>query len=99
MTSDRLQEIDRLCFHQGAQICDLRKGLTEAVEEIWRWKRAIEPLTPGGSEYVNDPANCAEFIRKMRITPKMMLDLRRENEQLRTAIKLAAAALSEEAAK
>jgi len=31
---------------------------------LWRYKKALEGLTPNGSEFVNDPEYCAEFIRE-----------------------------------
>jgi len=31
---------------------------------LWRYKKALEGLTPGGSEFVNDPERCAEFVRE-----------------------------------
>lgn len=30
---------------------------------FWRYKKALEDLTPSGSEFVNDPEYCAEFVR------------------------------------
>ncbi len=36
----------------------------QAIELLWRYKRALEGLTPGGSEFVNDPETCADHIRK-----------------------------------
>lgn len=41
-------------------------GPEQAVELLRRYKRALEGLTPGGSEFVNDPEYCAEWIRKSR---------------------------------
>ena len=48
------------------------EGRTEAVEkelaaartEIARLKRLFHDLTPGGSEFVNDPDYCAKYIRE-----------------------------------
>lgn len=47
------------------------------VEAITKWEgsneakykeamRALASLTPGGSEYVDDPARCVEFVRAVR---------------------------------
>jgi len=33
-------------------------------ELLWRYKKALEGCTPGGSEFVNDPEYCAEFVRE-----------------------------------
>jgi hypothetical protein len=30
---------------------------------LLRYKKSLEGLTPGGSEYVNDPERCAAFVR------------------------------------
>jgi hypothetical protein len=38
----------------------------KAIELLWRYKRALEGLTPGGSEFVNDPEFCAAYVRKQR---------------------------------
>jgi hypothetical protein len=38
----------------------------QAIELLWRYKRALEGLTPGGSEFVNDPEYCAQWIRERR---------------------------------
>lgn len=36
--------------------------------EIARWKKAVEGLTPGGSEFFNDPERCAKFIRDFQMS-------------------------------
>lgn len=33
--------------------------------ELWRYDRALQSLTPGGSEFVAEPENCAAFARSM----------------------------------
>lgn len=38
----------------------------QAIELLWRYKRALEGLTPGGSEFVNDPEYCAQYVRNQR---------------------------------
>ena len=47
-----------------------------------RWKKAIEGLTPGGSEFVNDPEACAAHIRARTRFPKMIIGLRSERDNL-----------------
>lgn len=42
---------------------ELRHRVDEAQVVIARWKKAIEGLTPSGSEYVDDPERCAQHIR------------------------------------
>lgn len=54
--------------------------------EVARWKSAVEGLTPGGSEYVDDPERCAEHIRQWCAWPKKMIALKAENEQLRSVL-------------
>lgn len=41
-------------------------ALLERTRQIQLWKTALEGLTPGGSEFVNDPAACAAFVREAR---------------------------------
>ena len=48
-----------------------------------RWKRAIEGLTPSGSEFVDDPENCAAYIRSTYSPKETFLKLRAENDKLR----------------
>lgn len=43
---------------------------------VARWKHAVEGTTPGGSEFVNDPERCAEYIRESRQFPKQIVELR-----------------------
>jgi hypothetical protein len=37
------------------------------------WALALQSLTPGGSEYVDDPARCVAFVREAREGPMEML--------------------------
>lgn len=48
-----------------------------------RWKKAVEGLTPSGSEFVDDPENCAAYIRKRTQYPQIIINLRAGNERLR----------------
>lgn len=66
------------------------KIIEQLMAEIARWKKAVEGLTPGGSEYADDPEACARAIRHSTSIPKMVLDLRAkvaelqaENERLK----------------
>jgi hypothetical protein len=36
------------------------------VDTVWRWKRALEGLTPSGSEFVDDPEFCAKYVKDQR---------------------------------
>jgi regulator of replication initiation timing len=40
-----------------------QKRIADLEHELARWKKAIEGLTPSGSEFVNDPEACAAHIR------------------------------------
>lgn len=49
---------------------------TEHEKVVKRWKKAVEGLTPSGSEFVNDPERCAKYIREKTRYPKQIIDLR-----------------------
>jgi hypothetical protein len=51
---------------------------TKMFELCMRYKRALEGLTPGGSEFVNDPERCAEFVRDKHTRMHHMLVLARQ---------------------
>lgn len=36
--------------------------LKQAESDTKRWRQALESLTPGGSEFFNDPVACAKFV-------------------------------------
>lgn len=40
--------------------------MTHTEDLLLRYKQALEGLTPGGSEFVDDPEYCAEFVRRSR---------------------------------
>jgi len=52
-----------------------------------RWKKAVEGLTPQGSEYVNDPERCAEAIRYRCQYPRQILDLQKRVGELEATLK------------
>lgn len=52
------------------------------VEVLAPWKKAIEGLTPSGSEFVNDPAACAAYIRKRTNYPPIIIKLRERVAEL-----------------
>ena len=37
-----------------------------AAEEIRKWSLALQSLTPGGSEYVDDPERCVQAVKDIR---------------------------------
>src|SRR5207245_1879827 len=43
------------------------------------WKKAVEGLTPSGSEFVNDPVACAKHIRERCNWPAIISRLKQEN--------------------
>jgi hypothetical protein len=51
------------------------------------WKKAIEGLTPSGSEFVNDPEACAAHIRDRYNPMHTFKQLRQERDALRAALK------------
>ena len=46
-------------------------------DRLARWKRAVEGLTPSGSEFADDPEACAAFIRRRCDWPKQILEAKR----------------------
>lgn len=48
------------CLLQHAQLMDER--LQQSESDTKRWRQALESLTPGGSEFFNDPVACAKFV-------------------------------------
>lgn len=55
-----------------------------------RAMRALERLTPGGSEFFNDPDRCAEWVseRRQAVTRQMMRAVRRRSAVLDAVEKL-----------
>lgn len=88
------KSVDRITELQG-ELDRLTAELKEKEAECERWKKAVEGLTPSGSEFVNDPENCAAFIRKRTQYPRMIIELR---EKLQAAKSLAAARLADQEA-
>lgn len=71
-------------FHRMRDTIDALQAKLDAADKMtMRWKKAVEGLTPSGSEFVNDPEYCAAFIRKRTEYPKMIIDLRAEVERLK----------------
>lgn len=69
--------------HAAEVTADAFRPLLARLErEKERWRRAIEGLTPSGSEFYNDPEYCAEYIRKRTQYPKMIIELREQVARL-----------------
>lgn len=57
------------------------------LKEIVTMNRLLEDLTPGGSEFVNDPQRCAEFIRdQQKSIAKVIKPLKFEIASLKEAL-------------
>lgn len=60
MTAEERRENDKVNI--GGQDLTIEK----VISLLWRYKKALEGMTVGGSEFVNDPEYCAEWLRKGR---------------------------------
>ena len=47
------------------RIADLRTALEQPMQPC-AWSLALQSLTPGGSEYVDDPPRCVAYVREAR---------------------------------
>lgn len=89
----QLKEMDntvKLCD----TVMDLYRELAESQSMTLRWKKAVEGLTPSGSEFVDDPERCAAHIRKRCQYPPIIIRLKEElaESQSRVASAFEAAA-------
>jgi hypothetical protein len=50
-------------YEQASALAEIRTQLVTERNLLWRYKQALEGLTPSGSEFVNDPENCALYVR------------------------------------
>jgi len=62
----RVKELEANLFATTATVASLEAKLAEAERERDQWKKALHGLTPGGSEYADDPVACVEWVRKSR---------------------------------
>ena len=53
-----------------------QRHMREAQDMTARWKKAVEGVTPPGSEYVDDPERCADFIRFRSNYPPIIIALK-----------------------
>lgn len=49
----------------GLQV-KLLARLERAERDLQTWRRALHSLTPGGSEYADDPQRCVQYVRASR---------------------------------
>jgi hypothetical protein len=76
---------------QQQRIAELEAKLAQAEQERDTWKKAFHSVTPGGSEYANDPQACVDFVRKSRSDQHEVIlkfkqgrdEARQERDQLR----------------
>jgi hypothetical protein len=53
------------------------------LEDLGQWKKAFHSVTPGGSEYANDPQACVDFVRKSRSDQhEAILKFKQERDEL-----------------
>src|SRR5687767_11215945 len=90
-TAQFLQNMDKDASEAIARLTKQRDAYqvtaVEKHDELTRWKKAVEGLTPGGSEFANDPERCAQFIKDRCNYPPQITRLRTRNEQLEAALK------------
>jgi hypothetical protein len=78
-------------FQRIADYCNTTSGAatretrgTPHDAELMKWKRALHSLTPGGSEFANDPDACVNFVKNVRTSQhNYILKLKKENDELR----------------
>lgn len=66
---------------------EMRIELERVKAERDAWKRAVEGLTPSGSEFVDDPAACAAYIRHTYSPLETFKRLRAQRDELAAALK------------
>ena len=60
----------------------------QGTDLLMRYKHALEGLTPGGSEFVDDPERCAETVRSTRDTlMRMVVRLTKQVHELEYQLK------------
>lgn len=59
------------------------KSFAQCIKENFTLCRLLESLTPGGSEFANDPQRCAEWVKEqMAGWPKEIVALKAEKDKL-----------------
>lgn len=66
---------------------DLTRRLEEAQADKRKWALALQELTPGGSEYVDDPKRCVTYVRDTRSSLlDVMKGFKRERDALQAKL-------------
>lgn len=75
-------------YHDAKDVIEqLNSHLAAQSAEIARWKKALEGLTPQGSEFVNDPERCAAYVQDARTSERSLLKEKvKENARLKRAL-------------
>lgn len=80
------QEMFELVQQSAERALHWEAEVEKLKAEKLRWKKAIEGLTPSGSEFVDDPEYCAAYIRRRTEYPRMIIELRQDLTTLRAGI-------------
>jgi predicted RNase H-like nuclease (RuvC/YqgF family) len=94
LTKEQQQGLRKRTDEFGAKRSSIIAGLLDTIDsrdaeiealraQVAEWKKAVEGLTPSGSEFVNDPKACAAYIRKRTEYPRIIIELRAELADLR----------------
>ena len=62
-----------LCKCTAAVIEEQHATITAQAKQLASWSLALQSLTPGGSEYVDDPERCVRFVRETRESQHAMI--------------------------
>lgn len=80
--------MDRFEHYEGAPRRQRTTELAIARGDslLLRYKRALEGLTPGGSEFVDEPERCAEMVREsLASRMRVIVSLTKRNRELEDA--------------
>lgn len=70
LTFERLQRIRRAAEQGHSMTVETVTALLDHAKVL---DMALQSLTPGGSEYVNDPKRCVEYCREVRETQHQLI--------------------------
>ena len=79
-----LQEVMQT-YHSQPQLFNYAQALDWHIDAL---DKAIVSLTPGGSEFVEDADYCVKYVKEFQAAQhRMILDLVKEKNQLKDALK------------